>query len=100
MRDAPAHRPCTPKGCMLLIDAALKELRRDRNLAGLHATVVGRSILVGRPMGILLLNQSCTVSICHSRTRNLVEECRRADILIAACGDDRLRTYQTRCRCH
>lgn len=86
LRGAEAHRPCTPKGCMQLIEKALKDLGRNTQLAGLHATVVGRSILVGKPMALLLLNESCTVSVCHSRTQDLEAECARADILVAAVG--------------
>ncbi len=86
LRDAEAHRPCTPKGCMQLIEKALKDLGRPTKLYGLHATVVGRSILVGKPMAVLLLNESCTISVCHSRTKDLEAECSRADILVAAVG--------------
>lgn len=72
--------PCTPWGCMLLL--------RDRlgNLSGLDAVVIGRSQLVGRPMAQLLVNANCTVTIAHSRTRNLEEIVRRADIVVAAVG--------------
>ncbi len=72
--------PCTPLGCMHLIDT----VRRD--LAGLRAVVLGRSILVGKPVAQLLLQRHCTVTMAHSRTRYLAEECRRADILVAAVG--------------
>ncbi|WP_017998936.1 bifunctional methylenetetrahydrofolate dehydrogenase/methenyltetrahydrofolate cyclohydrolase FolD [Paracoccus sp. N5] len=72
--------PCTPLGCLLML--------RDRlgDLSGLNAVVVGRSNIVGKPMAQLLLGDSCTVTIAHSRTRNLAEVCRSADILVAAVG--------------
>ncbi|MGC9420512.1 MAG: bifunctional methylenetetrahydrofolate dehydrogenase/methenyltetrahydrofolate cyclohydrolase FolD [Rhodovulum sp.] len=72
--------PCTPLGCLMLL--------RDRlgSLSGLDAVVVGRSNIVGKPMAHLLLRDSCTVTIAHSRTRDLPEVCRRADILVAAVG--------------
>ena len=72
--------PCTPLGCLMLL--------RDRlgDLSGLEAVVVGRSNIVGKPMAQLLLGASCTVTIAHSRTRDLAAVCRRADILVAAVG--------------
>ncbi|TCO72988.1 bifunctional methylenetetrahydrofolate dehydrogenase/methenyltetrahydrofolate cyclohydrolase FolD [Rhodovulum euryhalinum] len=72
--------PCTPLGCLMLL--------RDRlgSLAGMDAVVVGRSNIVGKPMAQLLLRDSATVTIAHSRTRDLAETCRRADILVAAVG--------------
>ena len=76
--------PCTPQGCMML----LKSVRRE--LSGLKALVAGRSNIVGKPMASLLLGENCTVTMAHSRTRDLVEECRQADILIAAVGQPRL----------
>ena len=72
--------PCTPQGSLLLI----KEVQPD--LTGMHAVIIGRSNLFGKPMGQLLLAENCTVTQCHSRTRDLPEICRRADILIAAVG--------------
>ncbi|HEV7337067.1 MAG TPA: bifunctional methylenetetrahydrofolate dehydrogenase/methenyltetrahydrofolate cyclohydrolase FolD [Bosea sp. (in: a-proteobacteria)] len=72
--------PCTPLGCMLLLKQTLP------SLSGLDAVVVGRSELVGRPVAQLLLQADCTVTIAHSRTRNLAEVVRRADILVAAVG--------------
>ena len=72
--------PCTPLGCLML----LKE--RHGDLAGLTAVVVGRSNIVGKPMAQLLLAESCTVTIAHSRTRDLPAVCRGADILVAAVG--------------
>jgi methylenetetrahydrofolate dehydrogenase (NADP+)/methenyltetrahydrofolate cyclohydrolase len=72
--------PCTPLGCLMLL--------RDRlgKLAGLNAVVVGRSNIVGKPMAQLLLGDSCTVTIAHSRTKDLPAVCRGADILVAAVG--------------
>ncbi len=72
--------PCTPLGCLMML--------RDHHgsLSGLNAVVVGRSNIVGKPMAQLLLGDSCTVTIAHSRTRDLPETCRRADILVAAVG--------------
>lgn len=72
--------PCTPLGCLMLLRDHLGKL------AGLNAVVVGRSNIVGKPMAQLLLGDSCTVTIAHSRTRDLAEVCRRADILVAAVG--------------
>jgi len=71
---------CTPLGCLLLI----RSVRPD--LAGLDAVVVGRSNIVGKPLAQLLLAESCTVTMAHSRTRDLPGHCRRADILVAAVG--------------
>jgi len=72
--------PCTPLGCLMML--------RDHHgsLSGLNAVIVGRSNIVGKPMAQLLLGDSCTVTIAHSRTRDLAEVCRRADILVAAVG--------------
>ncbi len=72
--------PCTPLGCLMML--------RDHlgSLSGLHAVVVGRSNIVGKPMAQLLLGDSCTVTIAHSRTRDLPAMCRSADILVAAVG--------------
>ena len=72
--------PCTPLGCLLLLKDTLG------NLAGKHAVVLGRSNIVGKPMAQLLLKESCTVTICHSKTEFLVQEVRRGDILVAAIG--------------
>ncbi len=74
--------PCTPLGCLMLLRHALGQ----QALAGLKALVLGRSNIVGKPMGALLLRESCTVTLAHSQTRNLADECRQADILIAAAG--------------
>ncbi len=80
VRNKPGPRACTPAGIMEM-------LRRYKiPIAGKHAVVVGRSDIVGKPMAVLLLHQNATVTICHSRTRDLAEECRRADILVAAIG--------------
>ncbi len=76
--------PCTPAGAMILIDRAAERL--GRKLDGLEAVVVGRSNIVGKPMAQLLLQRNCTVTIAHSRTRNLAEVARRADVLVAAVG--------------
>jgi methylenetetrahydrofolate dehydrogenase (NADP+) / methenyltetrahydrofolate cyclohydrolase len=76
--------PCTPAGAMILIDRACETL--GRRLDGLEAVVVGRSNIVGKPMAQLLLQRNCTVTIAHSRTRDLPDVARRADILVAAVG--------------
>ncbi|MCB1777528.1 MAG: bifunctional methylenetetrahydrofolate dehydrogenase/methenyltetrahydrofolate cyclohydrolase FolD [Candidatus Competibacteraceae bacterium] len=72
--------PCTPLGCLMLLKAYAGDL------IGQRAVVLGRSNIVGKPMAALLLREHCTVTIAHSRTRDLAEECRRADILVAAVG--------------
>jgi len=72
--------PCTPLGCYLMI----KSIRK--NLAGLNALVIGRSNLNGKPMAQLLLREDCTVTIGHSKTKNLKELCKKADIVVAAVG--------------
>jgi methylenetetrahydrofolate dehydrogenase (NADP+)/methenyltetrahydrofolate cyclohydrolase len=72
--------PCTPLGCLLLI----KKVEKD--LSGKHAVILGRSNLNGKPMAQLLLKENCTVTIVHSKTKNLKEECQKADILVAAVG--------------
>jgi len=77
--------PCTPVGCVLLIKDAL-----GGDLKGKHALVVGRSVLVGKPVAALLLAEHCTVTMAHSRTADLPGECRRADILVAAVGRERM----------
>jgi methylenetetrahydrofolate dehydrogenase (NADP+)/methenyltetrahydrofolate cyclohydrolase len=80
----PALVPCTPMGCMIL----LREVLGD--LTGKRAVVVGRSVLVGRPVAQLLLQADCTVTIAHSRTEDLPAVCREADILVAAVGRPRM----------
>ena len=77
---APALAPCTPSGCVILA----KSVRSD--LAGLEAVVIGRSNIVGKPMAQLLLAENCTVTIAHSRTRDLPAVVRRADLVVAAVG--------------
>ncbi len=72
--------PCTPLGCLLL----LKKI--EKNLSGKHAVIIGRSNLNGKPMAQLLLKENCTVTITHSKTKDLKEKCLKADILIAAVG--------------
>jgi methylenetetrahydrofolate dehydrogenase (NADP+)/methenyltetrahydrofolate cyclohydrolase len=72
--------PCTPLGCLLLLKDRLGDL------SGLHAVVIGRSNIVGKPMAQLLLSENCTVTIAHSRTRDLADTVRRADIVVAAVG--------------
>ena len=76
----PGLVPCTPLGCLMLLKAELGDL------SGLNAVIVGRSNIVGKPMAQLLLGESCTVAIAHSRTRDLPALCRTADILVAAVG--------------
>jgi methylenetetrahydrofolate dehydrogenase (NADP+)/methenyltetrahydrofolate cyclohydrolase len=77
--------PCTPAGAMLMVRRA-----RGDDLSGLHAVVIGRSNLFGKPMGQLLLAANATVTMAHSRTSNLAEVCARADILVAAVGRARM----------
>jgi methylenetetrahydrofolate dehydrogenase (NADP+) / methenyltetrahydrofolate cyclohydrolase len=84
----PGLVPCTPQGVMELLRHAGVEV------AGAEAVVLGRSILVGRPLASLLLNASATVTVCHSRTADLAAVCRRADILVAAVGSPRLVTAE------
>ncbi len=76
----PGLRPCTPAGVMALLD------EYEVPLSGAEAVVVGRSVLVGKPMAQLLLARNATVTVCHSRTRDLPEVCRRADVLVVAAG--------------
>ena len=76
----PGLVPCTPLGCLMLLKDQLGDL------SGLNAVIVGRSNIVGKPMAQLLLGESCTVTVAHSRTRDLPDVCRRADILVAAVG--------------
>ena len=73
--------PCTPSGCMMLLRDTL-----GSDLSGLRALVIGRSNLMGKPMAQLLVQANCTVTVAHSRTRDLADECRRADILVPAVG--------------
>ena len=80
----PGLRPCTPRGVLMLLDEVGVELE------GAEAVVIGRSNLFGKPMGQLLLERSATVTICHSRTKDLAATCARADVLIAAVGRARM----------
>ncbi|CAA9480667.1 MAG: Methenyltetrahydrofolate cyclohydrolase / Methylenetetrahydrofolate dehydrogenase (NADP+) [uncultured Solirubrobacteraceae bacterium] len=79
-KGSPGLRPCTPLGVMELLR------RHDVDLEGAEAVVLGRSELVGKPIASLLLGANATVTVCHSRTRDLPEVCRRADVLVAAVG--------------
>ena len=76
----PALVPCTPRGCVMLAR------RAQPDLTGLHAVIVGRSNIVGKPLAQLLLQENCTVTVAHSRTRDLPGLCRTADLLVAAIG--------------
>ena len=80
MAGAKGLVPCTPQGSLMLI----KSVKQD--LSGLEAVVIGRSLLFGKLMAQLLLQENCTVTMAHSRTKNLKEVCARADILVAAGG--------------
>lgn len=86
MLGEPCTVACTPAGCLELIRST------GAQISGAEAVVVGRSNIVGKPMAMLLLQQNATVTICHSRTRNLGEVTRRADILVAAVGRPRMIT--------
>lgn len=88
LRSEPTIPSCTPAGVMRLIDAY------NLPLEGKRAVVVGRSILVGKPLAIMLLEANATVTVAHSRTQNLTEVCREADILIAAVGKPKLITEE------
>src|SRR5918995_6697858 len=83
-KGRPGLRPCTPAGCMELLD------RHGVELEGAEAVVIGRSDLVGKPVAQMLLARNATVTVCHSRTRDLAEVCLRADVLIAAVGRPRM----------
>ena len=76
----PGFRPCTPWGCMTLIESTGIDLR------GKHAVVIGRSNTVGKPMALMLLQADATVTVCHSRTDDLAEHTRRADVVVVAVG--------------
>ena len=78
--DLPGFRCATPLGVIRLLEQA------GIDLVGKHAVVIGRSVIVGKPMALMLLQKHCTVTIAHSRTRDLPELCREADILVAAVG--------------
>jgi methylenetetrahydrofolate dehydrogenase (NADP+) / methenyltetrahydrofolate cyclohydrolase len=75
--------PCTPQGCIDLLKS------QQSNLSGLNALVIGRSLIVGKPMACLLMKEDCTVTIAHSKTHNLPTLCQQADIIIAAIGKPR-----------
>lgn len=84
--NRPAPRACTPAGIMEMLK------RYKVPIAGRRGVVVGRSDIVGKPMALMLLHENATITICHSRTHDLAEECRRADILVAAIGKPALLT--------
>lgn len=86
LTGAPLFRPCTPYGVMALLEHA------DARLDGAEAVVLGRSNIVGKPQALMLLAAGATVTVCHSRTRNLADHTRRADILVAAVGKARMIT--------
>lgn len=80
LNQSPSFVPCTPDGCMRLIKSVEPEI------SGKHAVVLGRSRIVGMPMAMLLLQHNATVTVCHSRTQNVEEIVKTADIVVAACG--------------
>jgi methylenetetrahydrofolate dehydrogenase (NADP+)/methenyltetrahydrofolate cyclohydrolase len=80
LANEPGFVPCTPLGCLYMLD------RHQVPIEGANAVVIGRSEIVGKPVALLLLHRNATVTICHSRTRDLPEIARRADILVAAVG--------------
>ena len=80
LTGTPGVVACTPRGALYMIKST------GLDLNGLEAVVIGRSNIVGKPMAMLLMRENCTVTVCHSRTRNLAEHTRRADILVAAVG--------------
>ncbi len=86
MAGLPACEPCTPKGILRLLKST------GIPLAGKEAVVIGRSNIVGKPVALMLLAESATVTVCHSRTKDLAEHVRRADILVAAIGKPRFVT--------
>lgn len=100
LQGAPAPRPCTPLGVMTMLDLALSPVTLSESttladlppasLAGKSAVVIGRSQLVGKPMGFLLLERNATVTFAHSKTKELPAVCRAADVLVAAVGVPRL----------
>jgi methylenetetrahydrofolate dehydrogenase (NADP+)/methenyltetrahydrofolate cyclohydrolase len=83
-QNLPGLRPCTPLGILELLDS------HDVALEGAEAVVVGRSNLVGRPIAVMLVHRNATVTVCHSRTRDLPGVCARADVLVAAIGRPRM----------
>ena len=82
--DSSGHAPCTPSAVMELLKFY------DIPISGSRVTIVGRSLVVGKPLAMLLLAENATLTICHTRTRDITAECRRADILIAAAGKARM----------
>ena len=80
----PVLRSCTPKGIMTMLE------RTGRKLEGLDAVIIGQSNIVGRPMALELLAARCTITVCHSRTKDLAEKARRADVLVVAVGRQEL----------
>lgn len=88
MRGGKGFVPCTPKGILYLLK------KNNIPMDGAHAVIIGRSSLVGKPMAMLLLNENCTVTICHSHTQNLPEITRTADILVAAVGKPHMITAE------
>lgn len=84
--DEPGFIPCTPHGAIKMLEAY------KIDPAGKHAVIVGRSIIVGKPLALLLLRKNATVTICHSKTPNLKEECQKADILCVAIGKAKMIT--------
>ena len=80
----PGHKPCTPAGCIELLD------RYGMDISGQHMVIVGRSMLVGKPLSALALARNATVTVCHSRTQDLAKHCRQADIVVAAVGRAKL----------
>lgn len=84
LNDKKAIVAATPKGVLHLLKSKIADL------SGLHAVIIGRSNIVGRPLASLLLNNDCTVTIAHSRTREIEKICQQADILVAACGCPRM----------
>lgn len=92
----PGLRPCTPTGCVILAKSALGD-----DLSGKNVVVIGRSILVGKPAALLFLAENCTVTIAHSRTKDIEALCRTADILVPAVGRPQMgktRRMYHRCR--
>ena len=86
--DKKGYPPCTPQAVMEILE------HYDINLAGKRVTVVGRSMVVGKPVAMLLLAKNATVTICHTKTVNLQEECRKADIIVACAGVPRMITSE------
>ena len=84
MAGTPSVIPCTPRGCLKLIK------QYKKNLKGLQTVIIGRSLLVGKPLALLLLAEDCTVTLAHSKTYDLPMICRQADILVAAVGSPKL----------